>query len=333
MKPNNKITTPKVITTEICRALCFSQSPARKSNLGALWLIAAIYLQLGAGLVSAADIQSTNQGAKPIFAKDLFALDLFALDQGSLIAHAMAGSWEYGVYLLGLPVGLKARVEVQWDGRQVKATSQVQHFLAANNHQSVFSFPNCDYRLQSYQNSGFSPGWRFADAVVFDWLEKKIRYQGITQGPKTPDAQPQSVTLPLDDAIYVDKLSQFAALACVLAKNDKNTKQALPQNIPPSTSPSIPLSIRLSYVDDTIGRYRFLVDQSAAQMSVAGQTISVIKVQSEPYDYVQGSVHRRVTYWLAPSLGYLPVKISTKLSGMKLTVKMLKTSGPQPAML
>ena len=68
-------------------------------------------------------------------------------------------------------------------------------------------------------------------------------------------------------------------------------------------------------------------------MSVAGQTISVIKVQSEPYDYVQGSVHRRVTYWLAPSLGYLPVKISTKLSGMKLTVKMLKTSGPQPAML
>ena len=63
-------------------------------------------------------------------------------------------------------------------------------------------------------------------------------------------------------------------------------------------------------------------------MSVAGQTITVIKVESEPYEYVQGSVHRRVSYWLAPSLGYLPVKISTKLSGMKLTVKMLKTSGP-----
>jgi hypothetical protein len=40
-----------------------------------------------------------------------------------------------------------------------------------------------------------------------------------------------------------------------------------------------------------------------------------------------------VTYWLAPSLGYLPVKISTKLSGMKLTVKMLQTSAQMSATL
>lgn len=247
-----------------------------------------------------------------------------APDQGLVIANAMAGNWEYGVYLLGLPVGLKARVEVRWDGRQVVATSQVDHFLAANNHQSVFSLANCDYRLHSYQNSGFSPGWRFDDAVAFDWLKKQIHYQGLTQGPKTPDAQPQAITLPLDDAIYVDKLSQFAALACALGENGKSTQLSTQIRTQPNTKQSVPLS----YVDDTIGRYSFSVAQATTQMSVAGQTITVIKVESEPYEYVQGSVHRRVSYWLAPSLGYLPVKISTKLSGMKLTVKMLKTSGP-----
>lgn len=252
-----------------------------------------------------------------------------APDQGLVIANAMAGNWEYGVYLLGLPVGLKARVEVQWDGRQVVATSQVDHFLAANNHQSVFSLANCDYRLHSYQNSGFSPGWRFDDAVAFDWLKKQIHYQGLTQGPKTPDAQPQAITLPLDDAIYVDKLSQFAALACALGENGKSTQLSTQIRTQPNTKQSVPLS----YVDDTIGRYSFSVAQATTQMSVAGQTITVIKVESEPYEYVQGSVHRRVSYWLAPSLGYLPVKISTKLSGMKLTVKMLKTSGPLSAKL
>ena len=251
-----------------------------------------------------------------------------APDQGLVIANAMAGNWEYGVYLLGLPVGLKARVEVQWDGRQVVATSQVDHFLAANNHQSVFSLANCDYRLHSYQNSGFSPGWRFDDAVAFDWLKKQIHYQGLTQGPKTPDAQPQAITLPLDDAIYVDKLSQFAALACALGENGKSTQSSTHLSTQFSTKPNTKQSVPLSYVDDTIGRYSFSVAQATTQMSVAGQTITVIKVESEPYEYVQGSVHRRVSYWLAPSLGYLPVKISTKLSGMKLTVKMLKTSGP-----
>ena len=242
-------------------------------------------------------------------------------DQGQMIAKAMAGSWEYGVYLLGLPVGLKAKVEVLRDGHQLTVKSQIKHFLATNNHESVFLLSNCDYRLQSYQNRGFSPGWRFDDAVVFDWPEKKIHYQGLTQGPKTPDAQRQIITLPLDDAIYVDKLSQFAALACGLAKSATPKKK------------NVQLSIPLSYVDDTIGRYSFLVDQSSTQMSVAGQTITVIKAESEPFEFSKGSVHRKVTYWLAPSLGYLPVQISTKLSGMRLTVKLLKTSGALSAKL
>jgi hypothetical protein len=83
--------------------------------------------------------------------------------------------------------------------------------------------------------------------------------------------------------------------------------------------------ILLSYVDDTIGRYKFLPDSSSKLMSIAGQQTPVIKVESEPYVYEEGSVHRRVTYWLAPALGYMPVKISTKLKGMRLTVKLLKT--------
>ena len=276
-------------------------------------------------LPSLAHVQVVDSHLSGHKALDSYEEKLPAPDQGLVVASAMAGRWEYGVYLLGLPVGLKARVEVQWDGRQVIATSQVDHFLAANNHQSVFSLANCDYRLHSYQNSGFSPGWRFDDAVVVDWLKQQIHYQGLTQGPKTPDAQPQAVTLPLDDAVYVDKLSQFAALACALAGSGKSTG-ANKSNTNPNTKKSIPMS----YVDDTIGRYRFSVGQSKTQLSIAGQAITVIKVESEPYDYVQGSVHRRVTYWLAPALGYLPVKISTKLGGMKLTVKLLQPSGPLP---
>ena len=305
-----------VTTTDIWRKFFCLKSPDCKNYTSALFLIFVLYLQVGAGQVAAADSRPTEQKFNAIFADDPLAAD-----QGQLIAQAMAGSWEYGVYLLGLPVGLKAKVEVLWDGHQLSAKSQVNHFLAANNHKSVFSLPNCDYRLQSYHNSGFSPGWHFDDTVVVDWSENLIRYQGLTQGPKTPNAQPQTVTLPLDDAIYVDKLSQFAAIACAVAKNEKNKKPNISQSIP------------LSYVDDSIGRYKFLVDQSNAQMSVAGQTIRVIKVQSEPYEYVKGSVHRRVTYWLAPSFGYLPVKISTKLGGMKLTVKMLQTSAQMSATL
>ncbi|MFQ3346576.1 MAG: hypothetical protein ACI8RT_000305 [Candidatus Azotimanducaceae bacterium] len=302
-KSRNKITTSLVITTIVWRKLFRPQSTDRKSNQSVFLLIFMIFLQVGAVQALAANRQLTDQGSKAIYADDLLVVD-----QGRLIVQAMAGSWEYGVYLLGLPVGLKAKVEVLWDGHNVTATSQVNHFLAANNHQSVFSLSNCDYRLQNYQNSGFSPGWRFDDAVVFDWQQMLINYKGLTQGPKTPDAQPQAVTLTLDNATYVDKLSQFAALACALKNPHCND------------------NVMLSYVDDTIGRYIFSVDQSTVQMSFAGQTISVIKVESEPYDYVEGSVHRRVTYWLAPSLGFLPVKISTKLGGMRLTVKLLKTS-------
>ena len=227
-------------------------------------------------------------------------------DSGLAIAQAMVGSWEYGVYLLGLPVGLKAQIEISLDDQHLLAKSQVTHFLAANSHQSKFSLLNCKYRLHGYHNYGFSPGWRFDDTVAFDWQKKTIRYQGMTQGPKTPDAQMQTVTMPLDDAVYVDKLSQFAALACAMQGRHGD-------------------DILLSYVDDTIGRYKFLPDSSSKLMSIAGQQTPVIKVESEPYVYEEGSVHRRVTYWLAPALGYMPGKISTKLKGMRLTVKLLKT--------
>lgn len=307
------ITTLKLITIRIFALL---QNLNLKNSLSFLTLIFAFILLQPSGYAQAGAVNFSGEKFAQIQEEKLPVVD-----QGLVIAEAMAGSWEYGVYLLGLPVGLKARVQVQREGLQITATSHVDHFLAANSHQSIFSLPSCDYRLQSYQNSGFSPGWRFDDAVVFDWSENKIRYQGLTQGPKTPHAQPQTLTLTLDDAIYVDKLSQFAALACAMVKSDKIEQSKMP------------LSIPLSYVDDTIGRYRFSVDHSSMQMTVADQTITVIKVESEPYEYAQGSVHRQVTYWLAPSLGYLPVKISTKLGGMRLTVKMLKAAGQQSTML
>ena len=73
-----------------------------------------IFLQVGAVQALAANRRiRLDQGSKAIYADDLLVAD-----QGRLIVQAMAGSWEYGVYLLGLPVGLKAKVEVLWDGHQ-----------------------------------------------------------------------------------------------------------------------------------------------------------------------------------------------------------------------
>lgn len=222
------------------------------------------------------------------------------------IIQASVGEWEYGVYILGLPLGLKARLKIFATGNKIKASSAVDHFLLANNHTSSYSLKNCQYVPERYNNSGFSPGWRFDDSVIFDRGKKEIRYRGMTQRPNAPDAEIQTITLPLDGAIYVDKLSQFAALACAIESDAKE--------------------ITLSYVDDTIGRYKFTINRKVKEVWVGGRKLETISVHSEPYSFEENSIHNPVSYLLAPALGYLPVKVSTKLKGMRLSVKLLRVA-------
>ena len=106
----------------------------------------------------------------------------------------------------------------------------------------------------------------------------------------------------LDGAIYVDKLSQFEAMGCLI-KGGKS-------------------QFELSYVDDSIGRYQFnLIKNSKTQF--AGNEYSVAHVVATPYEFAAGSVHTPVHYWLIEELGFIPLKIQTKLKGLGLTVELL----------
>ena len=114
-------------STEIWRAASCSQSPTVKSSLNLLPMICMLFLLLPFVHLQAANLHLT--GYKSVKSD---GEKLTVKDQGQVIAKAMAGSWEYGVYLLGLPVGLKAKDEVLRDGHQLTVKSQINHFLASN---------------------------------------------------------------------------------------------------------------------------------------------------------------------------------------------------------
>ena len=78
----------------------------------------------------------------------------------------------------------------------------------------------------------------------------------------------------------------------------------------------------LNYLDDTLGRYRVRMVKRGKNIKVAGASYSTIEVQSEPFVAAPGSIHRRVNYWLAPDLGYLPVLVKTKMGSMPLKVRL-----------
>ena len=61
-------------------------------------------------------------------------------------------------------------------------------------------------------------------------------------------------------------------------------------------------------------------------IKVTGSFYDTIRLESEPYDATPGSIHRRVNYWLAPQLGYLPVQVKTKLGRLPLTVRLIAVS-------
>ena len=65
---------------------------------------------------------------------------------------------------------------------------------------------------------------------------------------------------------------------------------------------------------------------SEKAIKVAGSSYDTIRLESEPYEATPGSIHRRVNYWLAPQLGYLPVQVKTKLGRLPLTVRLIAVS-------
>ena len=210
--------------------------------------------------------------------------------------------YSYQVRLLGLPLGVKATVLRNERGNLVRIKSEVSHFLAINNHDSYFELDDCEYRFLRYWNAGKSLGYEFDDKIVIDHQSSKIRYQGFTKRRGSRERVPVDKEYDLDGAIYVDKLSQFAAMGCLI-KGGKS-------------------QFELSYVDDSIGRYQFnVVENSRTRLGV--NEYSIAHVVATPYEFAEGSVHTPVNYWLIEELGFIPLKIQTKLKGLGLTVELI----------
>ena len=210
--------------------------------------------------------------------------------------------YSYQVRLLGLPLGVKATVQRNERGNLVRIKSEVSHFLASNNHDSYFELDDCEYRFLRYWNAGKSLGYEFDDRIVIDHQSSKIRYQGFTKRRGSRERVPVDKEYDLDGAIYVDKLSQFAAMGCLI-KGGKS-------------------QFELSYVDDSIGRYQFnVVENSRTRLGV--NEYSIAHVVATPYEFAEGSVHAAVNYWLIEELGFIPLKIQTKLKGLGLTVELI----------
>ena len=215
---------------------------------------------------------------------------------------------KYRVYAFGLPTWFDASVNVDFENDQVVMTSELQSWLVSNVHRTSFTFSDCDYQPSSYTNKGFSPGWKFDDSLQYDWTNLRAGYQGFLQRPNQDEPVYLELEHELDDpeqpGLYVDKLTQFYVMGCHFGSSDQDAP------------------LLLNYLDDTLGRYRVRTVKRGKRITVAGTPYSTIEVQSEPFAAAPGSIHRRVNYWLAPDLGYLPVLIKTKMGSMPLKVRL-----------
>ena len=189
---------------------------------------------------------------------------------------------EYAVRVLG--IGMTSRVTIETEGPVMSITSRLDPplfggFIARNDH-TRFEPRDCDLRQLSYVNVGGILAWRFDDRVQFDWDEHMIDYRGRSEVRRYEFA----------GETFVDKLSQYEAIACRLRAGDH--------------------AFTLNYVDDTIARYRFVVDGEEVVESPAG-TFRTIRLLAGPEQTASGpsGYHGQVTYWLAPELGFYPVRI------------------------
>jgi hypothetical protein len=217
-------------------------------------------------------------------------------------------SLEFRVYVFGLPTWFDGTVDVAFDQDHVVMKSEIDNWILSNWHRSELSYSDCNYLPIRYHNKGFSPGWKFNDAIEYDWENLVARYQGELQRPNQTAPVFQKLEHPIGDqattGYYVDKLSQFFVMGCHFA--DKTEVRPL----------------LLNYIDDTVGRYRVRIVERGKKLRVGGKTYETIEVESEPFEATPGSIHRRVSYWLIPELGYLPALIKTKLGRLPLKVRL-----------
>ena len=207
----------------------------------------------------------------------------------------------YKIRLAGLPVGISAKISATRNNAIWSAESRVSHFLARNTHVSRFSVRACEHRLLSFTNSGESFGWKFSDAVMFDWPAKSATYEGFTQSSENDLVENIEIVYPLNYDHYVDKLSQYALMGCLLEKGLS--------------------TFQLTYLDDGIGRYEFRI-QATKQARWNKQDWKVVVLRGVPFEQKAGSVHTGIEYTLAPALHYLPIEVRTKLRGLPVTARL-----------
>ena len=190
---------------------------------------------------------------------------------------------EYAVRVLG--IAMTSRVTIEAEGPVVSIASRLDAplfggFVARNDHTTRFEPRDCALRQLSYVNVGGILAWRFDDRVEFDWERHTIDYRG-RDGERRYEFAGET---------FVDKLSQYEAIACRLRAGDSD--------------------FTLNYVDDRVARYRFVVDGEEVVESPAG-TFRTVRLVAGPERTALGpqGYHGRVTYWLAPEIGFYPVRI------------------------
>lgn len=200
---------------------------------------------------------------------------------------------EYKVRLLGLPIGARSVIKIIRRGEHHVVSNLLSSLFVQNRHTSEFTMSQCNFMQVKYNNSGNVLNWKFNDNIEFDWKRKKIRYSG----------DEDEIYFDFDNETFVDKLSQYGVIECRLRDEQD--------------------SFVLSYVDNTIAHYRFKVVGRETVKTPVGDFDAVLLV-STPIQKKKNTIHHSVQYWLAPELGYYPLKIKSKVMGLTFTVSLNK---------
>ena len=200
---------------------------------------------------------------------------------------------EYKVRLLGLPVGARSVIKIDRSGEYHVVSNLLSSLFVENRHTSEFTMSQCDFMQVKYNNSGNVLNWKFNDNVEFDWNRRKIRYSG----------DEDEIYFDFGDETFVDKLSQYGVIECRLRDGQDN--------------------FILSYVDNTVAHYRFeVIGKETVKTPV--RDFDAVLLVSTPVERKKDTIHDSVQYWLAPELGYYPLKIESKVMGLTFTVSLNK---------
>jgi hypothetical protein len=202
----------------------------------------------------------------------------------------------YRVRLLGLPVGARSVIKIVRSGENHVVSNLLSGLFVENRHTSEFTMSQCDFMQVKYNNSGNVLNWKFNDNIEFDWNRKRIRYLG----------DEDEIYFDFTDETFVDKLSQYGVIECRLRDKQNN--------------------FILSYVDNTIAHYRFeVIGREIVKTPV--RDFEAVLLVSTPVERKKHTIHDSVQYWLAPELGYYPLKIRSKVMGLTFTVSLNKIEG------